>query len=58
MQSVRNHFHRLIGHNQVTGAYLLALAATTGAVLLMLDRRIVPPGNVRDYVEVLMSDRF
>ena len=53
--SVRNHFHRLMGHNQVTDAYLLA---TNGAVLLTLDRRIVPPDAVREHIEVLVSDRF
>lgn len=32
LPSVRDHFHRLMGHNQVTDADLLALAATNGAV--------------------------
>ena len=58
MPSVRDHFHRLMGHNQVTDAYLLALAATNGAILLTLDRRIEPPDSVREYIEVLVSDRF
>ena len=58
LPSVRDRFHRLMGHNQVTDAYLLALAATNGAVLLTLDRRIVPPGSVREHIEVLVSDQF
>ena len=58
LPSVRNHFHKLVGHNQVTDAYLLALAATNGAVLLTLDRRMVPPDSAREYIEVLVSDRF
>lgn len=51
---MRNHSHRLTGHN----AYLLALAATNGAVPLTLDRRMVPPDSVREYIEVLVSDQF
>lgn len=58
LPSVRNHFNRLVGHNQLTDAYLLALAATNGAVLLTLDRRMVPPDSAREYIEVLVSDRF
>ncbi len=58
LPSVRNHFHRLVGHNQVTDAYLLALAATNGAVLLTLDRRMVPPESARNNIEVLVSDQF
>lgn len=58
LRSVRNHFHRLVGHNQVTDTYLLALAATNGAVLLTLDRRMVLPDSAREYIEVLVSDRF
>ncbi len=58
LPSVRDHFHRLMGHNQVTDAYLLALAATNSAILLTLDRRIEPPDSVREHIEVLVSDRF
>lgn len=58
LPSVRDYFHRLVGHNQVTDAYLLALAATNGAVLLTLDRRMVPPDSARECIEVLVSDRF
>lgn len=58
LPSVRNYFHRLVGHNQVTDAYLLALAATNGAVLLTLDQRMVPPDSARECIEVLVSDRF
>lgn len=58
LPSVPHHFHRLIGHNQVTDAYLLALAATHGAVLLTLDRRMAPPEGMGEFIEVLVSDRF
>ena len=58
LPSVRDHFHRLMGHNQVADAYLLALTATHGAILLTLDRRIESPDSVRKCIEVLVSDRF
>ena len=58
LSSVRNYFRRLTGHSQVTDAYLLALAATNDAVLLTLDRRIVPPDSERESIEVLVSSRF
>ncbi len=50
---VENHFRRLLGHQQVTDAYLLAVAATNDAILLTLDRRLAPPDMVRTSVEVI-----
>lgn len=58
LPSVRDHFQWLMGHNQVTGDYLLALAATNGAGLLTLDRKMAPPDSAREYIEGLVSDRF
>ena len=58
LPSVRNHFNRLMGQNQVTDAYLLARAATDGAAVLTLDQRIVPPDSMHEQVEVLVSDQF
>ena len=57
LPSVRDHFQRLLGHNQVTDAYLLGVAATNGAVLLTLDRRIVPPKQWRASLEVIVPAR-
>ena len=47
------HFQRLLGHQQVTDAYLLAIAATHDAILLTLDRRLVPPDTARQHIEVI-----
>lgn len=47
------HFRRLLGHQQVTDAYLLAVVEASGARLLTLDRRILPPATARSLVEVL-----
>src|SRR5229473_3344165 len=46
-------FHRLLGHQQVTDAYLLAVAGASGATLLTLDRRVAPHATARAHVEVL-----
>jgi uncharacterized protein len=46
-------FRPLLGHQQVTDAYLLGVAAASGARLLTLDRRLVPPGTTRAHVEVI-----
>jgi hypothetical protein len=42
-------FRLLLGHRQVTDAYLLKLAATNDAVLLTFDRRLelVAPGTAK-----------
>jgi uncharacterized protein len=53
LPSVASHFRRLLGHQQVTDAYLVALAETTGATLLTLDRRVVPPTSAPGLVEVI-----
>jgi predicted nucleic acid-binding protein len=50
---VESHFRRLLGHEQVTDAHLVALAETAGASLLTLDRRILPPASPRGLVEVI-----
>ena len=58
LPAVKQHFRRLLGHNQVTDAYLLAVAATNRAVLLTLDRRIAPPAALRAPIEVIAEGRF
>ena len=50
---VTRHFHHLLGHQQVTDAYLLAVAAAHKAVLLTLDRRLAPPAGSGADVEVV-----
>ena len=55
LPSVKQHFQRLLGHNQVTDAYLLAVAATNRAVLLTLDRRIAPSDALRTHIEVVSA---
>ncbi len=49
---VDRYFRRLLGHRQVTDAYLLAVAATNDAVLLTLDRRLTSHAAARPHVEV------
>jgi toxin-antitoxin system PIN domain toxin len=46
-------FRHLLGHQQVTDAYLLGIAEASGARLLTLDRRVVPPGRTPAHVEVI-----
>jgi toxin-antitoxin system PIN domain toxin len=46
-------FRRLLGHQQVTDAYLLAVAGASDATLLTLDRRLAPPGTAHVHVEVV-----
>jgi hypothetical protein len=50
---VDRHFRRLLGHQQVTDAYLLAVAESAGATLLTLDRRIAPPATGRHLLDVV-----
>lgn len=50
---VRRRFRHLLGHQQVTDAYLLAVAAAHNAVLLTLDRRLAPPAGSAADVEVV-----
>ena len=47
------HFDHLLGHQQVTDAYLLAVAVAHDAVLLTLDRRLAPPAGSGAAVEVV-----
>ena len=53
LPGVQQHFQRLLGHNQVTDAYLLAVALANRAVLLTLDRRIAPSNALRAHIEIL-----
>ena len=46
-------FRPLVGHQQVTDAYLVAVAAAHGAKLLTLDQRLGFTASTRDHVEVL-----
>lgn len=46
-------FRRLLGHQQVTDAYLLAVAGASGATFLTLDRRLASNATTRANVEVL-----
>lgn len=57
LPSVRDHFQRLLGHNHVTDACLLAIAVTSGTVLVTLDRRIVPAKAWRASIEVIVPAR-
>lgn len=57
LPSVKLHFQRLLGHNQVSDAYLLAVASTNRAVLLTLDRRIAISGRLRAHIEVISAGR-
>ena len=47
-------FRRLLGHQQVTDAYLIAVAAANDAVLLTLDRRLTPTTDTRRLIEVVI----
>jgi predicted nucleic acid-binding protein len=44
----------LLGHQQVTDAYLVAVAEANDATLLTLDRRLVANASARDRVEALV----
>lgn len=44
----------LLGHQQVTDAYLVAVAEANDATLLTLDRRLVANAGARDRVEALV----
>jgi toxin-antitoxin system PIN domain toxin len=46
-------FHHLLGHQQVTDAYLLGVAQANGATLLTLDRRVVLPSRSLAHIEVI-----
>ena len=53
LPTVKQHFTRLLGHNQVTDGYLLAVAATHQATLLTLDRRIAPSAAQSAHIEII-----
>jgi predicted nucleic acid-binding protein len=44
----------LLGHQQVTDAYLVAVAEANDATLLTLDRRLAANASARDLVEALV----
>jgi toxin-antitoxin system PIN domain toxin len=46
-------FRRLLGHQQVTDEYLVAVAEANDATLLTLDQRLVATVAARERVEVL-----
>ncbi|MGA8809826.1 MAG: PIN domain-containing protein [Thermoanaerobaculia bacterium] len=45
---------RLLGHQQITDAYLVAVAEANDATLLTLDRRLITSAVARDRVETLV----
>jgi predicted nucleic acid-binding protein len=53
LTEVQAHFRLLVGHQQVTDAYLIAVAGSAGGTLLTLDRRVLPPPGAKNLVEVL-----
>lgn len=53
LSEAARHFRHLLGHQQVTDAYLLAVAAAHDAVLLTLDRRLAPPAGSGAAIEVV-----
>jgi uncharacterized protein len=57
LASVRTTFKPLLGHQQVTDAYLVAVAAANDATLLTLDQRLVSTVVGGDRVEALLPER-
>jgi toxin-antitoxin system PIN domain toxin len=53
LAEVEGTIRRLLGHQQITDAYLVAVAEANDAMLLTLDRRLVANATSRDRVEVL-----
>jgi toxin-antitoxin system PIN domain toxin len=53
LASVESTFKPLLGHQQVTDAYLVAVAAANDSTLLTLDQRLVSTVVGGDHVEVL-----
>lgn len=51
--SVESSFRPLLGHQQVTDAYLVAIAEANDATLLTLDQRLVATVTARHRVEAL-----
>jgi uncharacterized protein len=58
LDTVANHFRTLLGHQQVTDAYLVAVAQRAGATLLTLDRRLAAPAGTPELVELLTPARI
>lgn len=54
LAKVESTFRQLLGHQQVTDAYLVAVAEANDATLLTLDRRLVATVTARDRVETLV----
>jgi len=50
---IANAFRQILGHQQVTDAYLLGIAEMNNAILLTLDRRLVPRGKTHTHAEVI-----
>jgi len=57
LATVKTSFKRLLGHQQVTDAYLVAVAAANDATLLTLDQRLVSTVVGGDRVEALKLER-
>ncbi|MEA2327368.1 MAG: uncharacterized protein QOE68_2327 [Thermoanaerobaculia bacterium] len=57
LDSVEGTFKKLLGHQQVTDAYLVAVAAANDATLLTLDQRLVSTVVGGDRVEALLPQR-
>jgi hypothetical protein len=57
LDSIEDTFKRLLGHQQVTDAYLVAVAAANKAILLTLDQRLVSTVVGGDHVEALLPER-
>ena len=53
LASIESTLRPLLGHQQVTDAYLVAVAEANDATLLTLDQRLVATGIARDRVEAL-----
>jgi toxin-antitoxin system PIN domain toxin len=47
-------FRQLLGHQQVTDAYLLGVAEASDATLLTFDRHVAPAGTMRPHLEVVV----
>ncbi len=55
LRRVEDAFTHLLGHRQVTDAYLLAVAASHDAILATLDRRFAVHDPARARVEVIAT---
>jgi len=57
LADVEGTFKPLLGHQQVTDAYLVAVAEANNATLLTLDQRLVSTVVGGDHVEALLPER-